>query len=509
LTVDNSPLSLVHCPLSIIHYPLNSISSVSLHHLLGIPRDTPLDIDGMCRRLKPVIYPAPVLTERLELFCRALVTVMQSLNIDVLSQEKAADDRGRFAPGTVIFAPGYFPDNLLAINRVSTLYNNIIVGIYDEPAPLTPEALPQQRLDAIVGRLARDMVHILIFVTERTWTICTMNGGVVTFNSPYPSPEDVRGTLVPKLTAQVVPPRAESLDIKHGTLQTGTPEFDAVADDFLQCSALWSGNGCLVTHTSTAGLEYRSDFYKRIVARYLDERSGMSYGFFARQMPVAVEAAIISGGTVPSADAEEERGRMVRILMQQYTLLVPVPSVSVITTRSGCRKNHLDPEKDLVEIGITEGRAWLKTPAGSTPDSVAKPSFDTLTILAHAIGNALTASILKTLRPGAGFPCHLASFGASMTHWHDYPQTGQQPQGYCLHGRSNPPVSCSTPQSAAYSLLGKIAALEKALEKGTEYRGDVHVEPNHGTNIVGMLSLAETAAFLNPTLCPEPIPEER
>ncbi len=474
----------------------NSISSGSLHELLGIPPCTPLSTDEMCLCLKPVLYPAPVLPERLEQFCLALVAAMQSLGITVLSADEASGGDGRFSPGTVILAPGYFPDNLLAINRVTTLYNNIIVGIYDEPAPLTTQSLPQERLDAIVGRLALDMVHILIFVTDRSWTICTMNGGVVTFNTPYPLTEDVRNTLVPKLTAQVVPPRAEELDIEHGGLLTGTPEFEAVAADFMQCSALWSKNASLLTHTSTEGLDYRAPFYKRIVARYLDQRSGMSYGFFARQLSVAVQPASYSAGA-----------GLLTVHMQGRDFFVSVPQISVITTRSGCRKNHLDPKGDLVEIGLSQrdgrGRAWLKTPQGLSPESVAKPSFDTLTILAHALGNALTASILMTLKPEALFPGHLALFGASMTHWHDYPESGQLPGGYYLHGEQNPPVACSTPQSAAYSLLGKIAALEQALEQGTEYRGDVHIEPNHGTNIVGMLSLAETARLMNPAPCPE------
>ena len=491
----------------------NSISSEALHKLLGIPLDTPLSIDEMCKRLKPVIYPAPVLSGRLELFCQALVNAMESLGITVLSENEASGNDGRFAQGTVIFAPGYFPDNLLAINRVATLYNNMIVGIYDEPPPITTNALPQERLDAIVGRLARDMVHILIFVTDHSWTICTMNGGVVTFNTPSPSREDVFCTLVPKLTAQVVPPRPEDLDIEHGKLQTGTLEFEAVARDFLQCSALWSNNASLVTHTSTAGLQYRSDFYKRIVARYLDQRSGMSYGFFASQLPVAVQPAFCTGSNTRKTHSHQEIERIVEIRVQEKNLFVHVPDISVITTRSGCRKNNLDPKKDLVEIGLIQGldrgRIYLKTPEGCSSANIAKPSFDTLTILAHALGNALAASILMTIRPEAAFPSHLARYGASITHWHDYPKSEKLPEGYFLHGEENPPVSCSTPQSAAYSLRGKIEALEKALEQGTEYRGDVHVEPNHGTNIIGMLSLAETAELLNPLLLPEFMPEDQ
>lgn len=491
---------------------MNSISSDSLYHLLGIPSDTPLRIEEMCKRLRPVIYPAPDLSPRLERFCSALAAAMHALGIAVLSQEEASGDDGRFAPGTVILAPGYFPDSLLAINRVTTLYNNIIVGIYDEPAPLSPESLPQERLDAIVGRLARDMVHILIFVADHSWSICTMNGGVVNFNTPLPCLEDVRNTLVPKLTAQVVPPRSEELDIQHAALQSGSAEFEAIARDFLECSALWSKNACLLTHTSTEGLEYRSNFYKRIVARYLDQRSGMSYGFFARQLPVTVKPALVLDESASTDHRGENESDRVRIRVLGRTMLVPVPQVRVMTTRSGCRKNHLEAKSDLVEIGLIQrngrGRAYLKTPMGCPPEIVAKPSFDTLTILAHALGNALTASILMTLRPEASFPLHLAQFGASMTHWHDYPSIELLPEGYHLHGENNPPVACSTPQSAAYSLLGKIAALEIALEQGTTYRGDVHVEPCHGTNIVGILSLAETAGLMNPALTPDFAEEE-
>ncbi len=486
---------------------MKSISSDSLHRLLGIPLDTPLGIDEMCKRLRPVLYPAPALSPRLERFCGALADAMHTLGIAVLSEHEAAGDDGRFAPGTVILAPGSFPDHLLAINRVTTLYNNIIVGIYDEASPLTPDSLPQERLDAIVSRLARDMVHILIFVTDRSWSICTMNGGVVTFDTPIPKLVDVRNTLVPKLTAQVVPPRGEDMDMELGTMENGTAEFDAVAEDFLECSALWGNNACLLTHTSTEGLEYRSNFYKRIVARYLDQRSGMSYGFFARQLPICVQPAIMQ------KESGEQTAGMVPVWVQGQTLLVPVPQLRVITTRSGCKKNHLETKNDLVEIGLVQrngrGRSYLKTPIGCPPEIVVKPSFDTLTILAHALGNALTASILMKLRPEASFPRHLARFGASMTHWHDYPESELLPEGYHLHGEENPPVACSTPQSAAYSLLGKIAALEIALEEGRSYRGDVHVEPSHGTNIVGMLSLAETARLINPARTPELLQEER
>ncbi|NTU98339.1 MAG: hypothetical protein HGA62_11095, partial [Chlorobiaceae bacterium] len=379
------------------------ITPQDLFNLLGIPPETPLDIGSMCRRLRPVIYPGLHLSERLEGFCDALFSAMQSLGVRVLVHEEATGSDGRFPPGTVIFAPGHFTDGMLAINRVSTLYNNIIVGIYDEQPPLDQDSLPQERLDAIVSRLAREMVHILIYVTERSWTVCTMNGSVVTFNTPYPSREAVRNSLVPKISAQVVPPGPDDIDIEQGALDICTPEYLDAAEDFMQCSALWKKNHCLVTHTSTDGLEYRNEYYRRIVARYLDRRSGMSYGFFARQRPLAAAPALRENEVVP----EELADKMAKMSVLGHTILVPVPTVSVITTRSGCRKHHLDPEKDLVEIGLTGGRAWMRTSGNTAGREDSRPSFDTLTILAHALGNAFAASILKTFSPESLFPAHL------------------------------------------------------------------------------------------------------
>ncbi|HHE32875.1 MAG TPA: hypothetical protein ENL07_09720, partial [Chlorobaculum parvum] len=134
-------------------------------------------------------------------------------------------------------------------------------------------------------------------------------------------------------------------------------------------------------------------------------------------------------------------------------------------------------------------------------DFVTRPSFDTLTIIAHAVGNTMIASILRTLRPDSRFPKLLERFGSGMTHWHHYPDDDMIPKGYIKHGKENPPVSCSTPQSAAYSLLGKLEALERALEAGTDYRGDVHIEPGHGTNVVGAATLSDMAEFLNGEVC--------
>ncbi|NTW55226.1 MAG: hypothetical protein HGB15_10855 [Chlorobaculum sp.] len=475
------------------------ISACWLNRLLGIPASTPLDPLAMSAQLRVALCPAPKLSPRLHHFTAALGEAFAQCGVTVDEALPGDRNASRFAAGTVVIAPGVFPDELLPINRVSTLYNNLIVGVYDEPPPVRDGQTPQETLDAVIGRLAWEMVHLLIYVTDTSWTVCSMNGGITTFETPLPEARDVLDSLIPKITAQVVPPRDGDLEIRPGALDVATPEFQKIAADFVECGRIWAGNSRFMNHTSRESLAYRNGFYRKIVSRYLDDRSGMSYGFFARQLPVRVEPAIEVDGVEMSPDTRN----LVPVMIAGKRLLVPVPGVRIVTTRSGCRKTSINPRHDLVEIGYENGRAWLATPNGLPDDLISKPSFDTLTIIAHAVGNAMIASILQALAPDSRFPGLLERFGCGMTHWHHYPDEDMVPDGYVVHGFDNPPVSCSTPQSAAYSLIGKLDALERAIEEdgGSDYLGDVHIEPGHGTNVVGTRSLAKMAMFLNADCC--------
>src|SRR5690606_28436914 len=130
------------------------------------------------------------------------------------------------------------------------------------------------------------------------------------------------------------------------------------------------------------------------------------------------------------------------------------------------------------------------------PAAHARPSYDTMVMLAHAAGNAVVAALQRALAPGAApLADALDGPGLSASHWHGYAPPGVVPPGYAAHGAGNPPVSCSTPQSAVYALAGKLAAFDAALAAGRPFAGDVHVEPHHGTNLTGTLTLAEAARW--------------
>jgi hypothetical protein len=125
------------------------------------------------------------------------------------------------------------------------------------------------------------------------------------------------------------------------------------------------------------------------------------------------------------------------------------------------------------------------TPQGVNHGIDCKPSYDTLTILSHALGNALIADLQESLTPGAPFAAQFRTGGMALAHWHGALDESGLPEGYVLHGDLNPPVSCSTFQAAIYALRGKLSAFARTTREGKKFTGDVHVERHHGVNVTG------------------------
>jgi hypothetical protein len=475
--------------------------------LLGFDERAPLSPSDMAASLEVVFFPAHQRSETLDAFAGALRDALEGVGARVLTRADASvpGSRGKIRPGVVVVEQGEGKTGALAVHHVSSLHNNPLVAIYDRPCPVAPGASPQETLDAIASVLAWNQTHIPIFVNDGQWTACTMNGAVIQCGSVDRIAEEVLATLVPKLAAQIKPPSKADFDLREGALDVGAEGLAAMADDFVRAARIWGNNGLMLAHTSIDALKYRSRFYKRIVSAFLDHRTGMSYGFLARQLPTDVRPAIRLRDAHPELQHADWSAQPLRAIQNTVFGLidvadeqwvVEVPDVAVLCTRSGCEKTRLVPKRDLVRLGLSKGRILFDTPAG-LDSTHCRPSYDTVAILAHAIGNAVAASLLVATSPAAPFARILATQGLSISHWHGYPAVGNVPAGYSLHGADNPPVSCSTPQSAIFALAGKLAALNEFITGGIDYLGDVHVEPHHGSNVTGCLTLEETAAWVD------------
>ncbi len=475
--------------------------------VLKLSPSVPLKPRQMANSLSVTFYPPHEESPRLERFVARLKRTFENLGVEIIPFEDALlpPRKERLRPGIVVIEQGEGKTEDLAIHRVSSVNKNPLVALFDRPAPVHGKASLQEKLDSIVEVLAWNLIHVPIFVQDDTWTVCTMNGGVVECRNDDNITDDVLYALVPKLTAQVVPPTQADVTFRKDALNVEAEGLMPFVDDLIDSTRIWRDNGLMLSHTSVDNLTYRDSFSRRIVSYFLDNRTGMSYGFLARQLPLQVRPAIPRHAAPPAFRQSDWRESPVqRIDGETYGLvaiggeewIVPIPDVSILGTRSGCDKTAIDPSRDIVRLGLHDGELVFDIPVG-IETSDCRPSYDTHTIIAHAVGNAIVASILKARGQEDVFTKSLSNFGLSLSHWHGFIQENEAPEGYYRHGASNPSVSCSTPQSAIYSLVGKLMALERCLAEGGDYRGDIHVEPHHGTNISGCMSLTETAEWVD------------
>jgi hypothetical protein len=350
--------------------------------------------------------------------------------------------------------------------------------------------------------LTWNLTHIPIFVNKDSWVACSATGSVVDFDRQHNFKEDVFKYFIPKTSAQVVPPTQFGIEFRDDALNIKEEDYGDFIDDFQSGAEVWDQSGLMLAHTALDDLSYRDRLHRRLARQYVNQRSGMSYGFVARQLPVSVKPAMERNEDKKFSELDWSRSPTRIIEGETYTrvfvgdeeCIVEVPEVWVLSTRSGCEKTDLSPEKDIVRMGLVKGDITFDLPVGVDRQDI-QPSYDTLSILSHATGNAIAASILLRQESDPVFPRDIADRGASISHWHGYPDKNCTLSGYFTHGRNNPPVSCSTPQSAVYSLAGKITALNKSLSTNDKYRGDIHIEKYHGTNISGVMSLEETARW--------------
>jgi len=468
----------------------------AIQAVLGIRTAAPLHPVDMAKSLAVTFYPTKKASQRVQRFAERLRSALERHGVQILRYTQAQGDSatGKLKEGIVVIAQGELETGDLPVDHVPNLRRATLVGVIDGPCPAETETHSQEKLNSIVKRLAWNIEQMTIYVDEKTWTVVTMNGAVIRC-SWATLLEDTGNVLIPKLAAPVVPPHASDFDVREGGLNLQDPRYGSYVKDFQESGKLWHDSGLMLFHTSLADLEFRNKYYRRLAAAYLDNRSGMSYGFLARQVAMPPALTMSSNEVIQKFGPEHlkknpelfstQTGTWVAIHVGENHLFVQVPDVWVLMTRSGCDKSNIDPLRDLVLLGLSRGRIVFCTPKAMAPGTDCKPSYDTLTILAHAVGNALVAAIQNRLQPGAQFGATLAQSGLALAHWHGYLHQAALPPGYVVYGESNPPVSCSTIQAAILALFGKVDAFAGTVVAGEQFSGDVHVEPHHGVNLTG------------------------
>ncbi len=479
----------------------STINMDAVRALLGFRHPVPISQAEMIRNLKVVFVPGTRTSPRLQSFGRKLRAAFSGLGIREITVNEALNSSEQLVEGVVPIYLGEPRLDMFSLQQLplQNLYSSQIVGIFDRKSPVNEGSDLQTRLDAITGVMTTSLVTLCIFVTDSSWVMCTMNGAVVSYDNGESITTDVSQGLVPKLAARVIPPRIADITCRYETFDPTSPVYSRIVADFVSSARDWAKSGLIGAHTSLDRLHFQSPLHKLFITSFLNDRSGMSYGFLSWQLPTACEPALTmeqarhefgavswDGGTMHKKDGR--RHLRVRVAGTEY--VVSAPDVSVICTRSGCKKDQLNPERDLVRLTLSDGIVIMETPKGITKSEDCHPSYDTFTILGSAMGNCLVASVLMLLQPGAKFPQALISQGLSLSHWHGYLSADQIPPGHVMHGMENPGVCCSTQQSAIFASVGKLKALEIGLTASGEFLGDVHIEPHHGTNFCGLMSLS-------------------
>lgn len=410
----------------------------------------------------------------------------------------------KIEPGTSVLAAGDGKTGNLPVDYMSDFRDVTILTVIDKPEDVE-EGMPfVDHYETAIELFCHYMTNVIVGVGDETWFIYNFNGSHPFYERGGDLEDQLLNSLIPKLAAPIRPPKLSEFEIREEAFDPTDAEHAPIVDEIVASGALLETSNLYPPGMDLEEIPWRNAFYRWAQKIHLDERTGMSYGFLARQMPTETspvapvdEAPEILGVEAPSpGHVERVEDELVATLeTPEGPLSLTVPPVRVMTLRSGCDKTNPDPETDLVKLGLEQGQMIMETPTGTRIEEGYRPSFDTKVILAHAVGNAIVASVLEHVRKAAPFARQLVDGGMALAHWHGYPNPEHIPEGWHVHGADEPPVSCGTPQSGLFALDGKLTAFERALAEDAPFRGDIHIEPQHGTNVT-FPTLEEIARYL-------------
>lgn len=441
----------------------------TIKKILDIKKDVFLTPQEMADNLVVTFYPTENTNELIKNFTKDLQKTFLDLGATIIPykdciiklslQERLklklpfyAKFGKKIKKGIAIIVEGESKTRNLAISKLVSLRENPIVTIIQEPKEINKNSSYLEHMNTSLNLFAYHMTNLVILVNNQDFAIYSLNGSHPYFPKKENFKQNILNELIPKISAPVMPPSLKEFAIEYGVFNVNDDYYKPFIEDLTIGGALLEKTGLYPKKRLVSELNFRNNFYKFIGKKYLDNRNGMSYGFVARQLP---------------ANLSKE-----------------IPDVWVLTSKSGSDKSKLDKYKDIIKIGLVNGKMIIQTPIGVDIQGDYKPSFDTRVILAHAVGNAILAKEMKQKKLNWEFQKNLENNGMAIVHWHGYIKNINLLGKALEYGDNNPSVSCSSAQSAIYALQDKLNYGLKTIQENQEYNYEVHIEPHHGSNII-------------------------
>lgn len=382
----------------------------------------------------------------------------------------------------------------LPMKNITSFKTNSIITILDFPKNINDESNFTDHFDISMGLFAYHMTNIVISVDDTRWMVYNFNASHPIYSiSSKNFNNDILHSLIPKIAAPICPHKLNEFDLLSDRFTISNNIDSSIIREVMDGSILFEKTKLYPPGKLIDSLPFRHNFHRLIGKLHLDSRNGMSFGYLAYQMPTKIPNVQLMDnfiGLHPHAFSENDyyiddsHKIFIKYVVKGREIVLTVPDVWVMTIRSGANKTNFNPKTDLLKMGLINGRMKLQFARESVVDNNYKPSFDSKVILSHAVGNALVAELSQYLSVNKNFSKNLANNGIGIAHWHGYFNPSLLPKGVIVYGRENPHVSCSSPQSAIYALQGKIATIFDRIESIGNYVGDVHIEPQHGINVV-------------------------
>lgn len=404
-----------------------------------------------------------------------------------------------------IICSGQQPVDKLQMQYISNFRTNSIVTIVDIPQNINESSEFIEHFDTSMSLFAHHMTNIVIGVDSKKWLVYNFNASHPIYKFPDINfKEHILKSLIPKLAAPISPHRLKDFIIQESRFRVSDQVYLKAVSEMVDSSKLFIQTNLYPDGKKIDELPFRDSLHKLIGKLHLDNRSGMSFGFIAYQLPTKLIPAVefdefkkINKEAFVGSDYFIDNNNNLFILhkIQNVKIVLQIPDVWVLTIKSGASKTNFNPNFDLIKIGLLNGKLAMELQDGLIMDNTYKPSFDTKVILAHAVSNALLAQVAKYLNRWSNYVDNIENNGFSISHWHGYINDKYLIKNIIMYGKDNPHVSCSSPQSAVYAFSGKYENILDKILTIDEFNGDVHVEPHHGINF-SYHSLVDLAKYI-------------